>query len=310
MQHDRSIRLLDHDPASGRSLVLLDSGTLEEGGVLALAHGWNSSNLRVSHRRRLPESNAEAQWLSADASTQMSGSMKVSWARLIDAEHVLVMIDRSIVLWNLVSGEPVYQIDHVDKRGAPAISGGKRYIAIPKVGVVDLHDTQTGNRLGRIRVERQVPGISFSPYGNALAIVTSRRLRVWNLPAAALDSDIKVHESLGREAAVWVDHDFLISGTGVLVSLFRGLPIWKYDVTGCQMESIGDHVAILRKSPLSQLTTLRLPHREARRTLKRMDASIMKSDTADWRVPGRSLWDGNQWVDRDVRLGTLPARMR
>ena len=310
MQHDRDIRLLDHDPTSGKSLLMLDSSAIGEGTVIALADGWDTNNLTVSHRRRLPESSTAPHWLSSDASAQIKVPMKLSWARLIDGQHVLAKVEHSIVLWNVISGEPLYRIDRIESRATPAISGGKRYLAIPGDGLVDLHDLQTGKRLGRIRVERQVPGVSFSPYGDSLAIMTSRRLRVWNLPDAALDHDVVARESFGREAAVWIDHDFLITGTGVLVSLFRGLPVWKYDITGCQLATIGQHVAILRKSPLSQLTTLKLPHRQARVMLKRLDATLMESANVDWRIPGRSKWDGNQWVDREERLGALPSRSR
>ena len=310
MQHDRSLRLLDHDHVSGNSLILLDSGPVGEGGFLSSATGWDVGNLNVTQRRTLPESKESAPWLSSSGSSQILSPMKLSWARWVDDQHAIAKVDQSIVLWNLVSGEPLYRIDRIDSRSTPALSGGKRYLAVPRDGMVDLHETRTGKHLGRIRVERQLPAVSFSPYGNALAIVTTRRVRVWDLPAASLAQDVQIREGLGSEPPVWIDHDLLLSGSGVLVSLFRGLPVWKYDVTGCQISKLGKHVAILRKVPLPQLTTVKIPHDQAKQMIQRMDASLMKSAGSKRQILGRSRWDGQQWVDREVRLGALPSRTR
>jgi hypothetical protein len=292
MQSKARVRLLDHHIGSGRSLLLTGHGTMGEGGSILLANGWNNDNVKEICRQPLPGS---------DPSTGQSPP-KLLWSKIIDRQHVIAQIKSSIVLWNLVSGETVFRIDHVDSRSEPAISEGRRYLAVPTTGAVDLYAMETGKALGRIKVEQQMPGVSFSPYGNSLAIATSRRLRVWNLVNAALDADIESRESFGQGAPTWIDHDMLLSSNGILVSQFRGLPVWKYDLAAAKVTRIGKHVAIVRKEPWSQLATMQLPHRSAKQILKQLDANPLDVEDSKWRIPGRSTWDGNEWVDRTLRV--------
>ena len=306
MQHTGRIRLLDHHIGSGRSLVLVDYGIMGNGGTIALAEGWNSDNVKLLHQRSLPAGTPNP----PGQITLGQPAPTLHWARMVDQQHVLALIKQNIVLWNIVSGETVYQIPQVDFHSQPALSGGRRYLAVPGNGTVDLYATDTGKPLGQIKVERSLPGVAFSPFGNSLAIVTSRRLRVWNLVNAALDADVTSRESYGKGNPTWIDHDLLLSSSGILVSQFRGLPLWKYDVSAAKVARVGKHIAILRKEPLSQLATMRLPHASVQTMLKRMDASAVKVDHDRWRIPGRSTWDGSDWIDRTLRLGGLPPKRR
>jgi WD40 repeat protein len=288
---------------------------MNEGGSLALAEGWDGDNVSVVHRRRLPGVDSSGLKIpelkrSTDALRTRSMQTKLRWAKMIDGQHVLAHVDNQIVLWNLVSGETVYRIDHVDPRSEPAISGGRRYLAVPRMAGVDLYNLETGKALGRIKVDRQIPGVSFSPYGNSLAIVSSRRIRTWNLVDAALDADIRSREGLGRGSPTWIDHDMLVSSNGILVSQFRGVPIWKYDLTAAKVTRVGKRVAVLRKEPWSQLATLQLPHQAAQKVIQQIDASVVKLDPSQWRVPGRSHWDGGEWVDRTTKVARLPIQRR
>lgn len=298
MQHDQMLRLLDHDHDQQRSLMLVDHGPIGEGGKLGFAEGWDRDNLQMHTLRALPTVDA------------MQTPPKVRWARLVDSQHAVVAVDSSIVMWNLISGEPIYRINGIDARSTPAISGGHRYLAIPGHGKVDLHDTTTGKLLGRIKIEPKVPAVSFSPYGDTLAISTSRRIRVWNLPGAALDYDVLARESLGRKQVAWVSHDTLLTSSGVLVSLPLGLPVWKYDTTACEIAAMGEHIAIVRHNPVAQLVTVALPHPAAQRVIEHLRSPQADVDESTWRVAGRSDWDGAQWVDRDLRISRAPSRRR
>jgi hypothetical protein len=309
MQHPGRVRLLDHHIGSERSLLLTDQGVMGEGGWLSLAEGWSRDNVSVIHRKQLPGSATNATNPGIQVNLGRS-SPKLFWAQMVDSQHVLAHLKTSIVLWNLVSGETIYRIDHVDPRAQPALSEGRRYLAVPTSGAVDLYAVETGKSLGRIKVERQMPGVAFSPYGNALAIATSRRLRVWNFVDAALDADVASRESFGQGPPTWIDHDMLLSSNGILISQFRGLPIWKYDLAAAKVTRIGKHVAIVRKEPCSQLATMQLPHDSAKQIIKQLDSSSIKVDDSDWRVPGRSSWDGSEWVDRSLRVTRLPSNRR
>lgn len=297
-RHDQSIRLFDHHLDSGRSLVLVGFNSLDQGGELAVVDGWNTDDIRLSHRRQL------------DDSKSFHPTTRLRWARWIDEEHVLAVFDQTIALWNLVSGKQIYRIDQIDSQAEPALSGGRRYLAMPYEGGVDLYSTETGQPLGRIPVEKQTPGVSFSPLGNSLAIVTSKRVRVWNLPAAALEADVKVRRSVGTNQPLWIDSDLILTSSGIVVSLFRGLPIWQYDIAATEMVSTGNRVAIFRKAPMSELSLLTIPHQTAQQMLRRIDSTTSDADRQQWRIPGRSLWDVDGWVDRDLQIGVMSMNRR
>ena len=299
-QGHETIRMFDHHLPSGRSLVLVGHSPIGHGGKLAIASGWNrdenltGNRLEISHRRLLP------------ASENRGRLQTVHWARWIDEEHICVLLNRSLIVWNLVSCEQVFRVDGVVEKSEPALSAGRRYVAVPGTGTVDLYRTSDGEPLGRIAVEsNSIPAVSFAGRGDALAIVTTRRLRVWDLAAAALRSDVQSRTSLGNDQPVWITDDLVMSGSGVLMSLFRGVPIWQYDMTGATTNSIGSQVAVLRKTPVAELSLISVPHDGAMNAIKWIDSSPRPADTQNWRIPGRSVWTDGQWADRDVRISSL-----
>lgn len=298
-EHPEPIELMDHHVASGRSLLLVGFNSLRKGGELVIATGWDQKRIRLSHRRTLSET------------IQARSVPHVRWARWVDDEHVIAVIEQTLGLWNIVSGDQVYSMDGIGQRSEPAISGGRRYVAVPYEGSVQLFSTQTGKPLGRIAVDKQVvPGVGFSPRGNTLAVVTSRRMRNWDLASANFSADIESRRSLGTGRPIWIDSDLILSSSGVLLSVFRGLPLWSYDVAGTERVTIGKHVALFRKHPVSELTVLSLPHDAATDAMYWLDNSPTKVDTEKWRVLGRSIWKADGWTDRDVQISAAADRLR
>ncbi|MFK8114558.1 MAG: SHD1 domain-containing protein [Rubripirellula sp.] len=299
-KHDERIRLLDHHSDSGRTLLLIGHNSLGKGGQLAVASGWNESELVLSHKRTIKGDT------SSIAATSNNAPL-VRWARWIDNEHILAVIDRSLGLWNIESGKQVYRINGIDHRAEPAVSGGKRYVAVPYQGSVQLFSTVDGKSLGRIGVENQVPGVCFSPLGNTLAIVTSRRMRNWDLPSASLSADAQSRTSLGVGRPTWIDSDLVLSSSGVLLSSFRSLPIWRYDVAAAESVATGRHLVMFRKHPVSELSVISLPHAGANEALGWIDNRPANIDRKKWRLMGRSEWNASGWSDRDVQISSVSA---
>ncbi len=298
LKHDTTIQLLDHHHASGRSLVLVGFNSLGKGGELAVATGWGQRNVQLSHRRTMKDKKRGL------------NLPHLRWARWVDEEHVLAVIDQTLGLWNIVSGEQVYGIEGIDYRARPALSGGRRYVAVPYQGAVHLFASASGHPLGRIGVEKRVPSVSFSQEGNALAIVTSRRFRSWDLPSAALSADVESRRSLGGDPPVWIDSDLVLSGSGVLLSAFRGLPVWRYEIAATQTVAHGNHVVMFRKHPISELAIVSLPHPTAIAAMSWVDKSTAKIDDDNWRILGQSAWNANGWVDENVQVSALPSARR
>lgn len=300
LEHDDTIKLLDHHEQSNRSLLLVGHNSLGEGGELQIGTGWGDGNIQLHHRRKL--------------SKKKSAGGKVPhlrWARWVDDEHFLAVIDQTLGLWNIVSGDQVYRMDGIHYRAGPAISGGRRYVAVPFQGSVQLFETRSGKPIGRIRLENQVPSVSFSPDGSTLAIATTRRLRNWDLRSASLSADIESRRGLGNGQPVWINSDLVLSSSGVLLSVFRGLPIWRYDLSSSETVSVGKHLAMFRKHPVSELSIVSLPHQGAVDAMHWIDNSPTEVRKDKWRILGRSDWKARGgWTDHDVQVSALPALIR
>lgn len=294
------IQLLDHHDGSGRSLVLTGVNSLGNGGQLAVATGWGPSGVTLSHRRTIGRKHQDVR----------VASPELRWARWVDDEHVLAVIDETWGVWNIVSGRQLYRIDEMDHRSVPALSGGRRYLAIPIKGTVVLFETMTGKPLGRIKVERQFPGVSFSPQGDRLAIATSRHLRCWDLTTASVSDEVSSRPIMGSRSPTWVDSDLVLSSSGVLMSLFRGIPIWQYDVASVEIASIGDRVAIFRKKSGAELSCVSIPHPGALAAIEHLDSGAMEVDLDNWRLLGRSQWSTGAWMDDNVRISAGSDRRR
>ncbi|NNE00944.1 MAG: hypothetical protein HKN47_26815 [Pirellulaceae bacterium] len=292
LNHHESIRLLDHHDGSGRSLVLTGVNSLGKGGQLAVATGWGPSGVTLSHRRTIGRMNQNVR----------VASPKLRWARWVDDEHVLAAIDKTWGVWNIVSGRQLYRFDNIDGRSVPALSGGRRYLAVPIKGSVVLYETMTGKPLGRINVERQIPGVSFSPQSDRLAIATSRHMRCWDLTTASISDQVASRPITGSRSPVWVDSDLILSSSGVLMSLFRGLPIWQYDVATTEIAPIGDRVVIFRKQTPAELSCISIPHPGALAGIEYLDSGALEVDPENWKLLGRSQWSTGAWVDDNDRI--------
>lgn len=292
------IRLHDHHVPSGRSLVSVGHNALGRGGQLAIATGWDRDAISIADHRSLPDGGS------------FGRSSHLRWAKMIDDEHCLAIIDDTLIAANVISGKTLYRIEGIDKKSVPALSGGRRLVAVPMEGSVDLYRTPDGDALGRIRTGSSIiPAVSFSNLGDALAIITPRRMRVWSLPDAALRADLETLQSLGSGPPIWIDSDLVMSSSGVLLSIFRGIPVWRYGITGAVASYVGGNVAILRRRPTT-LHVVSLPHPGAISAMNWIDSVPTATGFNKWRVPGRSTWGEDGWTDRDVRISAQPRQLR
>ncbi|TWT76387.1 hypothetical protein CA13_68810 [Planctomycetes bacterium CA13] len=301
---DAPVSLLDHHGPSGRSLVLDGHQVQGSGGQLAVATGWNDVSLSIRFHRALPMNESN------DQSRVLSGG-HVQWARWVDDEHIVAAIDSQIGVWNLFSGELKHSICRCASKATPAISPGRRYIAVPDTGGVSIYRTTDGENLGRLPIEPgRIPSVSYSPRGDSLAIVSPNRLRVWELSTATLRGEVKSRRSLGKGSPVWIDTDLVLSSNGVLMSLFRGVPIWRYELAGATIASValgvgGSNVGIIRRGDEAEIAIAKIPHQTASDAMPWVDRKLSIQGSDNWSVAGRSVWNKTGWSDRDIRYAGL-----
>lgn len=300
LDHDAPIKLLDHHLDSGRSLVLVGFDSLGHGGQLAIATGWGPAGVRLQQYRTLGPLTAEI---------RMSPPELV-WARWIDEEHFVAVIDDTLGLWNVTSGRQLYRLSGIKPRTLPALSGGRRYLAVPYAGAVAIYESGTGKVLGVIPTGKQKPSVCFSPQSDRLAIVTPRELLCWDLAKAEMTTEIRSPTVLGSGQPLWVDEDLVLTSAGPLVSLFHGVPVWRYELLKAEVAPIGDRVAILHKRSASELTCQQLPHPAAREAIESLAPSGVRMDVSAWQLPGESRWTEEGWADESQQISAHPRRWR
>ncbi|MFG0261749.1 MAG: SHD1 domain-containing protein [Novipirellula sp. JB048] len=301
LRSSQPITILDHDHASGRTLVLDGHHAMGQGGELAIVTGWDQETLSIENRRALPAI------VSANPPVGMR-TRHLHWARWVDGEHVIASINDEIAVWNLISGECLHRVCTLANKATPAISAGRRYVAVPRSRSIELYQTSDGARLGAIPVDSDaIAQVRFSPRGDSLAIITRSSLRVWELSSATLRGEVRTQRSLGKGAPIWIDTDLVLSSNGLLLSIDRGVPIWRYDLLGSTIDALGvssprSGIAILRRRPEGEIGVIELPHSTVWQALPWVHEQQRLPRSGRWEIPGRSELGEAGWADRDLRF--------
>ncbi len=288
---NKRITLLDHHAPSGLTLILNDHNSVGEGGLLELLKldveslsakiEEPDNTLRSFVRRALPDNG------------KPRNPSKVTWARMLDSEHIVAVIDASLGCWNLVSGECLYRIDKIDPRVEPVLSPGRRYLALPGSGEILIYSTNKGYPQGRVELDRNLtPNLAFSPYGERLAIVSGKRLRILDLAQGQVIEEVANIRTLGTSSPVWINDDLVISSNGIVLSRSRKTAVWQYDIVGDTITRVGDRVALLRKYRGAELAILDLPHPAADATIASINGTAEQDSS-----PTKSKWKNGTWIE-------------
>jgi WD40 repeat protein len=217
---------------------------------------------------------------------------KVHWARLLDEEHVLAFVDQDIACWNLVSGECLYTVRHHDPKVTPVLSGGKRYWVLPQSGSIRWYRSSDGESLGEVTLDKgTTPQVAFSPRGDQLAIVSGRRLRVWDLPMGKVTKQIEHRRPIGSNMPVWIDDQWVMTSNGLVFDLALERAVWQYDVIGANVSRVGNGIIVQRIYGDAEIDLLELPHPVAAEYL----TSQPTSDDVN-AIP-KSKWNAGQWEE-------------
>lgn len=158
---------------------------------------------------------------------------QVRWAKLVDAQHMLVSNDRGrMVLVKIPQCQVVYSVKTTSLT-QPAVSAGRKYVAVWTEKGVAVLNAISGESLGIVGTGRGWMGaLSFSPDGTKLAgseaISQSRLVSVWDLSKGGTVAEVLVPRMTQESAMDWVSPGFIMAGGEYLLDLNRCLVAWQY----------------------------------------------------------------------------------
>ncbi|NLE37217.1 MAG: hypothetical protein GX621_04250 [Pirellulaceae bacterium] len=208
---------------------------------------------------------------------RMQHEQDVEWTAFVDAEHVATLSQSGrLVVWKIPEVKAVYELAIV-RSSKPALSPGGKYLAaLTSAGLVAL-DAKTGDVKGFYPKAGDRGTVAFRPDGKQIALVSSKRLQVWEFAGGKLYRDIGIGIGPSRSDAVaWPAANYILVGGRYLVDLERYCTLWDYTgATGAS--SIGrvfwclvdsrDQVALVRQP---------LPHKGIEETASKLPPEAWK----------------------------------
>jgi hypothetical protein len=250
------IQVLDHDSISDRTLILGGIDPLQRGGDLVVLEGLARGQPAELYRRKQP-------------GMDVAGfKPQVSWARFLDADHVAVVRNDDLFVWNLVSAKLLYHVDKIAGRDAPpALSPGRHYLIVPHRLGATVIDVVEGKSLGFFQGENgMTPQVLMHPDGKRMILAAANHLEVFDLTAGRAPVNVVLAATRNAIPAGWYGENLLLSGNGDLIRADLGMVLWNYSLQDTAKWCAVPHgilaVAVDRSC---QLRSLPVPHDFARR---------------------------------------------
>jgi hypothetical protein len=222
-------------------------------------------------------------------------------AFFIDEDHLITVSPFSkMAAWSIPEAKVLYTAD-LSGTGAPALSPGRKHLAVPTSEGVCLYQATSGDPIGKLPGGNpgMVQTMAFHPDGKQLAVLAMQRLMVWDLEKGVLDRDIYFTKPQFASAMDWLGKDYLLVGGQNLIDLERRVVLWEYrsnsGIQGRQGAQIGDNYWYLMSAndrSSRALFPAKLPHAAAlqmAQKLKPDDVLAIKpgvSIAIQWSVQG------------------------
>jgi hypothetical protein len=209
----------------------------------------------------------------------------IQWADWVDERHVLSLSrGNQLVLWELPAVSAIYSIQLV-QACRPALSPGRKQLAVVTAAGTEIYDSLTGQLLGRLGNEAGMfPRLAFRPDGRQLAAVSSYRLEVWDVDSGTKFRDIPTTPSGDNARVLWLDDNYLLIDAAYLrlVDLERRIVLWDFVRGGLGDKSVFNARAGCFWYPgedsarrLGVYVPIRLPHDEARQVAAGLDPNAI-----------------------------------
>ncbi|MFN7768398.1 MAG: SHD1 domain-containing protein [Planctomycetaceae bacterium] len=214
-------------------------------------------------------------------------------AFFIDEDHLITVSPFSkMTAWNVSQVKALYTAD-LSGSGAPALSPGRKHLAVPTSEGVCLYEAVSGDSIGKLPGGNpgMVLALAFRPDGKQLAALAVQRLMVWDLEKGELDRDIYFTKPQFANYMDWVGDGHLLVGGQNLIDLERRVVLWEYTnhsgIQGRQGAQVGDSYWYLMSAPdrsARALFAAKLPHASALQA-----AQALKPDEILAIKPGASI---------------------
>lgn len=245
----RTVRVWDHDPGTGLTLVSEGVDGRGHGGEVAVFSGVDAGAPKKLYRRTLP----------GDQTSSLSP--KFEWLRFASPTLVAAIVEKGLWVWDLPATRLVYRADDVDAEQPPVFSGTRRHMAIPQRGKVVVVETATGRVLRSIFTGGSArPGAAFDAAGRRLAICSGNAFLVWDCVANEAVGEGTTTEELGTHPIYWVDPDMFLTESGALVHVELGMTVWRYSFGPRDRTArLGDKLLVFDGAD-GQVATVEVPH--------------------------------------------------
>lgn len=274
--YPNAVQVLDHDSASGMTLVVDKTDQFQRGGELAVLKGLMTGSAAPLYHRTLP------------GAGKPGFAPQVEWARLLSASHVAAIVDRVLYVWDLPAAQLLYRVEPASATEPPVFSGSRRYMAIPQGGKVVVVETATGAIRRTIAIGSSLtPGVAFDPTGTLLAACFSNQFVVWDCVADKLVSEATTTDHLGSHPLNWIGPKLFLTALGNVVHTDLGMSVWNYNLSGSTPPLVlGNRLLLATTSQNCVLTSVGIPDTTAEKSIEQL---MHAGDAAMLVRPGSSV---------------------
>ncbi|WP_164101291.1 SHD1 domain-containing protein [Candidatus Laterigemmans baculatus] len=251
-----SVRILDHDPPTGRTLLIQGLDQFDRGGILAMYEDLEGTSASPLYKRILP------------GAGKPGFRPRIEWAQMLSGSHVAVILDGAFLLWDLSSAQLVYKIQQVRSNDPPVFSANQRYMAVPQPSYVAIVETATGEVLARVPTQPgHMSGAAFDASGRLLAICFSNQYLVWDCVEERIVHQATTTAHLGSHPVHWLSPKMLLCSSGDVIDLELGMSVWKYSRPASTAILLrGGQLLTATTSSECVLVSIAVPHEAAQKS--------------------------------------------
>ncbi len=257
--------LLDHDLASGLSLLWETSDTSRRGRLSLMANLTSGAGQRVH-----------------SLTIEHKHITNIGWAKIVDPATVVGATNEMCFVWS-IREQRIKATVPLKFDTAAALHPSGNLVAIPMQDGAQLLDVASGELTKTIPFPGDLPHVSFHPDGSRLCLSDDYIMRIWDVRRNQLIADHHTPLRISGQLR-WIGPDLYITQDGCVGQLGTALMAWRYGF-GRSQTSLGENTndGILYASVVDGLTleNLQIPHPIVQSAIERAATMTATQQTRD-----------------------------